>query len=289
MTPRFAICLPVAILALVLVGCSDSTEPLVPTAMELDETALSLTVRESATVEARILDQNGTELMEIPEEYEIEWSVSDGRVIDIDGDTFIATAPGTATLTAEAGDLEAMEVDVTVAPRELSAALSFDYEGDRSGTFELSSTFEMDTGQLPFDWAATLYRPAPLVGQDVLAQRVREEGLNDIFTFWVDQGEPISSTGTFEMSGAYVGFDWDGQPPPEYAQFVDGTLVVTSVTEERMEGTFEATLEDSEGNVLELTNGEFDVPIVTEVELGIAAPPAGAPGVPAGSFPRGRF
>ena len=270
--------------ALLLVACSDSTEPRVPTTLVLDQIALELDVDEAVTVNAQILDQDGEAFVSVPEGYEIEWSVDDEAVATVEGGTIEGVGQGTAIVTVTAGDLQPAQISVEVraAPVELFGEMSFVYSEARSGTFELSTDFLLDlqAGFLDPEWVITAY-DTDFGSQDIVAQRVAEGGGFDLIWIWVE-GDPPSSAGTFELDDGMVLFGMS-EPWLQFDEFStveaaytleEGELILTEISEERMVGTFEFTAQDDAGEGLEVTEGSFDAP---RLRLGTAAALSGSP------------
>jgi hypothetical protein len=259
-----------AALHFLLAACGDgsSTEPLVPTALQLDRESVVLEVQETVVVHAQILDQYGDVLTG---EDQITWSASNSSVAQVSAGTITGVGPGVATVSAQAEGLSA-EVEVTVEARELTGELSFDYAGGHSGSYGVSETFRLDlgTGGDLQDWAVTFYFNE-FQSQDIVSERVREDGLRDLVWFWVDLS--IEETGTHDLDGAFIFFGVQDSQTWEFAyeDMLEGTVEFTSVTSDRVEGTFAFELEAPTGETLSVTSGAFDVPRVSEAEVGIAS------------------
>lgn len=124
-TPRF---LALPLVALLAAGCGDSatvprdsgtvpgdsgTDPSVPTALQLEPGQLELEVGASAEITVSMTDQNGSSLR-IPTGYAIQWSSSSEDVATVADGVVAAMAPGQTLIAAQADDLPAVQVTVTV-------------------------------------------------------------------------------------------------------------------------------------------------------------------------------
>jgi hypothetical protein len=270
---------------LVVAACSDSTEPRVPTTLELDRATLQLTVNESRTVAARIVDQNGNAFQQIPEGFEVQWSVDAGDVVQVDQGSVLGLAVGSAIVTAQAGGLPPAQVMVEVSPDilDLSTEFRMDYAGAESGRFDIEAEFEfrLQDGPQGDEWAFAFY-DLGFGSQDLVAERTRDDGRFDLFWVWAE-GEPITMAETVEVSDGYMIFGvsdtwldvtdfstWEG------IYFVqEGAINFTHVTDDRMHGEFWFDLEASGEGTLAVTNGNFDMP---SLQLGAVGAPAAVPG-----------
>jgi hypothetical protein len=274
--------------ALLAGACGDATEPRVPTGLELSETALNLERFDTVTLAATVLDQHGRAYAAISEGYAITWSSSAPQIADVSEGTIVAASPGSATITARAGNLPPVKLPVQVVPRTYSGQLSFDYAGHRSGSFAVSSSFEFLASGNPnvASFAFATYE-AEHDDQDFMAVSQRADGLFDALHFWVDQR--VTTTGTRAVSDGML-FLGLGPAAVEDAYWVSsGSVQITTVSDRRLVGTFTMSLEHAEfGTALNLTGGTFDLPEVPEAEFESSASVASLSASPAaGSASRG--
>lgn len=256
----------IALLLLLPLACGDSTEPRVPTEIVLDRQALSLERGDTAHVAAEVRDADGNVFATLPEGMTLSWETSDPGIATIDDNVVTATGPGTASLTARAGDLTAtLSVEV---PSRFTGDLAFGYAGDRSGSFSVSSTFGVDQG-FPDqnEWAFSIY-DTDFDDQDLIG--FRTDGTTyDLLYLWVDRR--VTSTGPRQADGVIV-FGQDFEDDQEYdALYVvtGGEVDFSRADPYRLAGTFELAMNHEEtGAALNLTGGTFDVPIMTDADFG---------------------
>lgn len=283
MLPRILVA---SCVAAALTACSDSTEPRVPTTLELDRATLQLTVNESRTINARIVDQNGNAFQQIPEGFQVQWSVDDASVAQVDQGAVLGLAVGSAIVTAQAGDLPTAQVMVEVSPDvlDLWTEFSMDYAGAESGIFEIETEFQfrIQGGPEGPEWAFAFY-DLGFGSQDLVAERARDDGRFDLFWVWVE-GDPITTAETVEVSEGYMLFgvtdtwlevsdisNWEGLYLVE-----EGAINFTQVTDDRMDGEFWFDLEGQDGGTIQVTNGNFDMPSLELGAVGAPAPVSGA-------------
>jgi len=274
--------------ALLAGACGDATQPRVPTALELSETALNLERFDTVTLAATVLDQHGRAYAAIPEGYAITWSSSAPQIADVSEGTIVAASPGSATITARAGNLPPLNLLVQVVPRTYSGQLSFDYAGHRSGSFAVSSSFEFlaSGGPNAASFAFTAYE-AEHDDQDFMAVRHREDGLFDVLHFWVDQRVTTSGTRAVSDGMLFLGL---GPTAVENVYWVTtGSVQITTVSDRRLVGTFTMSLEHAEfGTALNLTGGSYDLSVVPEAEFeSVSVASLSASPAAAGSASRG--
>jgi hypothetical protein len=253
--------------AVAVVGACDSTEPRVPTAVEVNPTSLALESGDVVTATAVVLDQRGRAYDTPPQGFALTWTSTNQNVVTVNGGTITAVGSGQALVRVTAGSLPPAEIQVAVVARTLTAQLGFSYSGAQTGTFSVQSTFTTDEIGLG-NWAVTFYAVddgEPFT--DAMAERVRTDGLVDFVWFWVEGH--INTPGT-RAAGAllFTGWDLDLDTVQNQYRATAGTAVHTSVTSSRMAGTFVFTMEDVQsGAALDVTAGTFDLPLVTEVEV----------------------
>jgi uncharacterized protein YjdB len=96
-----------------LLASCDSTEPMVPTTLQLSQTSAALQYGQTVTVRATILDQKGAPIDPPPEGLSITWNSANQGIASVDAGTILGTGAGNTTVTARAGGLQA-QVQVTV-------------------------------------------------------------------------------------------------------------------------------------------------------------------------------
>jgi hypothetical protein len=267
--------------AVMLLGACDSTEPRVPTAVEVDQQNVSIETSDTLTLEATIVDQSGRPYLQMPTGYQITWSSSAHSIVSVSNGHIRGERPGQAIITAQAGDLEPAEVHVTVAVRTVTSEMSFQFSGHRNGTFVIDETFRLDQINWNGDWGFTwvTHEADDETGeiftyQDVEAQRLRSDGKLDWIFWWAAQ--EIEAPGTFDAAGFFLyGFD-PTDNSFETLYFGDGTVTFTSVASRQLAGTFSlgmGELNEADdygsftGAVLDITSGVFSVPLVIDAEI----------------------
>jgi hypothetical protein len=258
----------VALAGAVLTAACDSTEPRVPTSVEVQPTAVTVEVGDTAMVTASILDQHGAPFSTPPEDHPITWSSSFGSIASVSNGVITGESPGTATVTVRAGELEPVEVQVTVEPRIVTGEIAFDFSGDRTGSFSISETFRLDDP--PSNLAFSVYDQQHN-DQDIIGERLREDGLYDVVFFWVDGR--VTSTGSRPISGGIMafGFDLDDGTWEDGYAFASGSATFSAVSPLQLAGTFEMELTDLDEDrygTLSITAGTFDVPVIRPADFG---------------------
>jgi hypothetical protein len=163
-------------------------------------------------------------------------------------------------------------------------SLSFSYESARTGTYTASGAFTASNGNavqaLPF--AAGVRINNPVAGQivGIIAWMPVGSITGHQATFLLP---PVTAAGqTFALArscttttfcpGGVLSFDLNLAPTgldPDTFVFTSGTLTITSLSGERVAGTFSGVAADSAGiRVVTVTDGTFDVPLVDESRLG---------------------
>lgn len=247
--------------------------------LELDQASISIQVQETVQLSVRVLDEQGNPIADVPDGW-IEWLSSNNAVVEVENGTVLGIRPGVAVVGVRAGNLLPVQVVVEVEPRPLSGRLSFQYDGSQTGSFEVDSEFILDPeeGPIPPDWVATFFFSTN-ESQDIVAEAVRDDGLIDILWLWVNG--PVAAEVTLPLDGAYVILGSDGETEEaRYGPMVNGVITFTSLTSDRMEGTFQFRVEDEASNSLEVHSGVFDAPWVTEAEIFTVPRGEGASGVP---------
>jgi hypothetical protein len=290
---RSVSCLAVA--AVLLAAC-DSTEPRVPTSLALDREAVTLQVYDSVEVQALILDQFGVEYGSIPAGVQLSWTVADPTIAQASDGVITALLPGSTVVTVDAAGLTPAELRVEVVEVELEGRLSFAYAGHSAGDFAVDESFLLNplTGPTTPSWVVT-FHDEEYGSQDVIAQRLRTDGSIDLIWFWV-AGE-ITEPGAHEPLDGMLLLGYVPQLNAADAMYAvtGGSIVFADVNGERLTGSFSLQLEDATGNIVTVTDGMFDAPVVpvSAILSGEMAEDAAAAGVldPAlrGLLPQRRF
>lgn len=253
----------------VLAACGDATEPRVPTTIVVDHQQVTLDVGETVTVEATVLDEQGDPFDTPPEDFAIQWTSSQEDVAMVDDGRITGLRGGSATVQATGAGLSPAEVQVQVVPayitdgtfdlplvtsddvyggpaaeptREVFAEISFDYTGHWAGTFSLAETFLLDDiGAV--DYAVTFYdvdEGEPFT--DLMAELIRADGLIDFAWLWV-AGHVAEPDARAAGGVLLVGVDPQADQIEAFYSAVAGSMTHTSVTADRMAGTFDFELE----------------------------------------------
>jgi hypothetical protein len=251
-----------------LIAC-DSTEPRVPTAIQVDRQSVAVEVGDTVRIAATLLDQHGRSYDVAPQTHAITWTSSNPNVASVTGGLVRGESGGTATISVGAGTLTPVQVPVTVTARTVTMQLSFSYGGHRTGTFAVSETVRLD--QPGDSWAVTFY-DSQNIGQDIVAQRRRADGAYDFIHFWFD-GPPITSTGPRTISDGYLilGYDADADDLEALYFFSSGGADFTHATGQRVAGAFSMGMADVEtGSALSVSSGSFNIPFLSDDELAAA-------------------
>jgi len=256
-----------AFLALVFLAACDSTEPRVPTSIDVQPTAVTVEVGDTAMVTASVLDQHGRPFSTSPEDHAITWSSSFGSIASVSGGVITGESPGAATVTVGAGELEPVEVQVTVEPRTVTSQLAFDYSGDRTGSFSISETFRLTVTELPDDLAYSIYDQQQ-AEQVIGGERLRADGLHDLIIFWVDGR--VTATGSRPIAGGVVLFGFDLEDATWEAAYVmtAGSATFSSVSELQLVGSFDMQMQEFETEAVLEVEGIFDLPVLRQADFG---------------------
>jgi hypothetical protein len=265
--------LTVVVATAVLAACGDGTGPRIPTDVEVDPQTISMETSDTVRVQAVVVDQSGRAYTQIPTGYQISWSTSEPLVAEVEDGLIRALRPGQAIITARAGDLPPAQVQVTVTPRTVSAALSFSYSGHQNGTFAIATDFQLDQIDWYGDWAFNFFDYNE-DEQNFWAQRERMDGKVDWLVIFVSgMAEPGAHLGDGLF---FYGFDVDTEVS-DAVYYGEATVTFTGVTERRVVGTFSMDMGEMvevekdvwvfTGQLLDLTAGTFDVPVVLSSEV----------------------
>jgi hypothetical protein len=163
---------------------------------------------------------------------------------------------------------------------ELEASFRFTYDGYRSDSFQVDHNFVLDPRTMdPGSWGLTYYNYEQF--EQVLgAHYLRDDGLLDMMWCGVPGGR-VREPGTRALECWFTPqYNWEtGEfaDPEDYTSWVQGdrpgdgtgTITFTSVTPERLVGTFSITMHvvdwpDWLGSPsIEINDGEFDLPVVS--------------------------
>jgi hypothetical protein len=163
---------------------------------------------------------------------------------------------------------------------ELSAKFSFSYDGYRSDRFDVDHTFILNPATLdPGSWGVTSYNYR--YGEQFLsAHHLRQDGRVDLMWCWTPGGK-VNGPGTRQLECWFTPqYNFETrQPgdPEDYDSWIggdrpgdgSGTVTFTSVSPERLAGTFSITMHvgdwpDWHGSpTISIRDGTFDLPIVS--------------------------
>lgn len=240
-----------------------ASEPRQPSALELYPTSLSMPVDDSSFVEATVLDQYGEAFETVPEDVEIAWSSNDEAVVSVRAGVLLSENEGTATVTASADGVGSAEVLIRVLPPTY-ATLVFTH-ADRTFTIEGEFAFDPeapdDVWSNRSSWAYTAYWTQK--DEQFIYGRSRGEDGDLYGEVYLYLHGRVSEPGTHDHEGwtGYLGLDHEpGAGYQEWYDIHDLEMTFTTVTEERMEGTFSFDLVDGSEIVAEVTDGSLDIP-----------------------------
>ena len=188
-----------------------------------------------------------------------------------------------AALVLAAGAVSAAcgESSVEPEPEEvlqtLTGVLKFEYTGADKGNFAVSATWPfdpkkpgmMDTKAFQAahpDWAVA-YPFAPQNATVIVAQHRRPDGWWDVFELMVPGG-PVTSPRTVELWDGTAGYGGEfvigtgGGGPLAYYSVEKGSVTFSSVSEDRLKGTFVAQLVVAKTAKRIEVRGSFDVPVI---------------------------
>jgi hypothetical protein len=273
----------VTMAALAVVVACDTTEPRVPTSVEVDRQTVTLQMDETVQVHATVLDQHGRAFDPAPQGFEVTWASTRPDVAAVTNGEIRGVAPGTATIRAAAGTLPPAEILVTVEPgrltisagtfnvpiltqaeweenattgRNVTSQLSFSYQGHRTGTVAISSTFMTDAIPWGGDWAVSIY-DADWDDQDILAQRRRADGRFDFLWFWVDGRVTAPGTRSPDSGIFFVGYNVETDTAEGIYMVTGGSVSFASASATQLAGTFSLELETLPPNGGALSNASL--------------------------------
>jgi hypothetical protein len=274
---------------LLAAACNGATEPSVPTALEIDPPTLTLVEGDTATLNYRVLDQQGRAMTELPPGFTVTWSSDDESVVLVSDGRVTAVGGGETVVRAAAQGVDPAASTVTVEARVFEGSASVDYAGEVDGRLEVASTFRFDG-----DWPDTADWVFAYFDED------EEDHVVIAFDAHDDTGDVGDMLVLFlagELTpGRVIAWDWaactagdaaacdafgfldlnvalDGSTTGEEAEYDldEGVFEFAAETsDETIAGTFSATgyryVEDAQGNwqvegTIDLTDGSVSAPI----------------------------
>jgi hypothetical protein len=294
-TAAGAVACTAAVLAL-LVACNDEPSGLDAGADGPPIVVTAAQPRESGRGETMKVRITGTGFREGDEAVWERNGSTDDRVV-VEKTEFVSATQLVATISIQA-DATIAGYDIAVSrPRkkgigteafyvlhgigsEFQARFSFTYDGYRSGSFNVDDTFVLDPATMdPGSWGLTYYIYEQYE-QFIGAHYLRDDGLVDMMWCWTPGGR-VTAPGTRLLECWFTpqyNFETGEYADPEdYTSFIgsdrpgDGTgrITFTSVTPERLAGTFSITMHvvdwpDWLGSPsITISDGEFDLPVVS--------------------------
>jgi hypothetical protein len=209
------------------------------------------------------LDQHYIRFDTAPVGYLVTWETVNPGVATAAAGNVTATGVGLTWIAARSGTLSAAVIQVSVTA---AARLSFDYEGDRTGTVSIDRIVGPLVWGQDWSWAASFYDTESET-QDIIAQRVREDGRFDLLWVWVDgrATEPRTTSVAAGDGWLILGYNPATASDEGGYEVVSGSFTFSSVSPHRLAGSFALKLaEEDSGAALDVTDGEFDLPIVDE-------------------------
>lgn len=247
-------------------------------AVRVSPPTATLPAGQTVQLSATVLDARDAQLAG----RQVAWSSADPAIAEVSGTGLVsARSAGTVRITASSEGVSG-SAEVTVSepppPPPSPSALGFSFSGDRSGTYSVTGEVPLDASRRPQygTWAAAL--PQDTVNLQVAAARAGTGRLADVFLIVLHR---VSAPGTYTLSASCTestptscargllafGYNWDSRNPPPEAQYdlAAGTITVTSVSADRVRGTFEVSgprVSTAGGATISLTSGSFDVAVV---------------------------
>jgi hypothetical protein len=225
-------------------------------------------VADTAVITAAVLDQHGAPFSTPPQDHPIIWTSASPDIASVADGVITGESPGQTTVTVQAGQLAPVDIQVTVEGRTVTGQLAFEYSGDREGAFSVNETFRTD-GR-PAAFAFTIYDDE-FDDQDIVAVRTHADGRIDLVYFWVDGR--VTSSASREIDDGVIIFNLGDDMTWDAAyEVAGGSVNFSSVGDLQMAGTFgiEMLEIDSEA-ALTVTNGTFDLPLLTDADFGVAS------------------
>jgi hypothetical protein len=268
--------LPALTLAVLISACGDTTQPLVPSDLQLSHQTVQLDHGEQVTVTATLVDQHGNAFTTPPQDFTINWSSSTPDVASVADGVIVARAPGTAVITARSGSLPERRVEVQVTT---SMQIGFSYTGEREGSFSISRTL-VDLED-PEEVAVSYYDSEHGM-QTIVAMRFRSDARIDMLLIAVDGRVQAPGAMSIGMGQAFLflGLPFFGSEMDAEGMYASagGTLSVSQASATRIAGTFSMNMVNVETmSALNVTGGTFNLPVFEEDvldDMGAAAAPA---------------
>ena len=148
--------------------------------------------------------------------------------------------------------------------------LQFNYSGAETGSFEADGEFRRSAGtDVTFSAAIIDGDSISLIGNEA-----RTNGRSDLFAVVIPDRRGTSTCDVDDFDCELFSFfainvTEDFEDADTFFFGFSGTVNVTARTDNRLRGTFSLEMEDFEGvGSLRVRNGTFDVPILTDSDLG---------------------
>lgn len=256
--------LSLAAAVVVLGACGDSTEPRVPTAVEVDPAVVNLDVGETVAVTAVVVDQNGRAYDVPPDGFAVSWSSQNTDVATVQNGQITGVGVGQTVVRATAGALPPADIEVDVEgtinitgsfnlpllfeddPDEMvvTAQVAFSYSGHRSGSLAVDNTFSLGEISSQDSYAFTFHN-AEFDDQDFVAWQRRPDGLLDYMEFYVDG--PITATGTATVYFGFILLGYDATEDTAHdfylLEAIPGTVNITALTADGLAGTVDLSMD----------------------------------------------
>jgi hypothetical protein len=107
-------CIAGVFVLIAVVACSETTQPRVPTSIQVSQTSVRMEEGESTAVTATLLDQNGNPFTGPVDGFAIIWSSSAPATASVDQGVITGETPGIAIVTVKAGPLPGAGIDVRI-------------------------------------------------------------------------------------------------------------------------------------------------------------------------------
>jgi hypothetical protein len=296
---RFGRAIPVAALLTLLAACNDQPTGVVTEDPEVETPPIVVVAahpRESGRGVTEKVRITGSGFRQGDEAVWERDGRTDNRVV-VEKTEFVSATQLVATITVQP-DAAIASYDIAVdRPRKrgigteafyvthglgarLDARFSFTYDGYRADSFNVDHPFVLNPATMnPGSWGVTYYKYEDRE-QSIAAHYLRDDGLVDMMWCWVP-GSKVTEPGTRLLECWFTPqYNWqtgEYADPEDYTSFIgsnrpgDGTgrITFTSVTPERLVGTFSITmhvvdLSDWLGApTITISDGAFDLPVVS--------------------------
>jgi hypothetical protein len=248
-----------------LLGACDTTDPRVPTAIQVDQQTVNVQVGETVTVEAFLVDQRGRAYDIPPAGFEITWSSDDPNVATVQNGDITGVGSGQTTVRAAAGTLPPAEIHVEVEgsldivggtfdlpiltgeeddDEVVTARMAFTYSGHRTGTFAVENTFAVGDMSANDSYGYS-FANDEFNDQDFIAWQRRDDGLIDYIEFYVDGLVTETGAATVYLGFFLIGYDVVEDTEEQFYRLEadPGMMNITTATDTRLAGTFTLTMD----------------------------------------------